>query len=59
VDTIRLLARERHFYTADVELGGYGRVLIIGDAEAVERLLAVLAEHRGHDLRLLPEEEAG
>src|ERR671928_41397 len=31
IDTIRLVAKERHFYTADVELAGYGRVMLVGD----------------------------
>jgi hypothetical protein len=54
VDTIRLTARQRHFYTADVELEGYGRVMLVGDQEAVERFLAVLGEHKNHTLKLLP-----
>jgi hypothetical protein len=56
MDTIRLTAHQRHFYTADVELEGYGRVMLVGDQEAVERLLAVLGEHKNHHLRLLPPE---
>jgi hypothetical protein len=57
VDTIRTLARERHFFTAEVQLVDYGQVLLIGDEAAVEQLLAVLGER--HDLvHLQPEPEA-
>jgi hypothetical protein len=56
VDTIRLTAKARHFYTADVELDKYGRVMLIGDQEAVEHLLAVLGERPNHHLKLLPPE---
>jgi hypothetical protein len=48
MDTIRTLAQERHFFTAEVQLVDFGQVLLIGDQAAVERLLAVLGEH--HDL---------
>lgn len=48
MDTIRTLAAERHFFTAEVSLVDFGQVLLIGDQSAVERLLAALAEH--HDL---------
>jgi hypothetical protein len=48
VDTIRTLAEERHFFTAELQLGDFGNVLMIGDEPAVARLLAVLREH--HDL---------
>ena len=54
MDTIRLTAKQRHFYTADVELEGYGRVILVGDQDAVERLLGVLGEHKNHTLTLLP-----
>jgi hypothetical protein len=57
VDTVRLTAHQRHFFTADVELAEYGRVMLIGDQEAVEHLLAVLAEHVNHELQLLPPPE--
>jgi hypothetical protein len=56
VDKVRLTAQARHFYTADVELAEYGRVMLIGDQEAVERLLAILGQHENHHLRLLPPE---
>ena len=56
MDKVRLTAQERHFYTADVELDGYGRVMLLGDQEAVERLLAVLGQHKNHTLRLVPPE---
>lgn len=48
MDTIRTLAEERHFFTAEVSLVEFGQVLLIGDQSAVERLLAALAEH--HEL---------
>jgi hypothetical protein len=50
VDTIKMLARDRHFYTADIDLAEYGEVLLIGEEAAVERLLTVVREHAGHDL---------
>ena len=57
MDTIRTLAQERHFFTAEVQLGGYGQVLLIGDEAAVEQLLAVLGER--HELvHLQPQPEA-
>jgi hypothetical protein len=56
VDVVRLTAQERHFYTADVELEAYGRVMLIGDQEAVERVLAILGQHENHHLKLLPPE---
>jgi hypothetical protein len=39
-----------------VELDEYGRVMLIGDQEAVEHLLAVLGEQANHNLKLLPPE---
>jgi hypothetical protein len=45
VDTIRTLAQERHFFTAEVRLVDFGQVLLIGDQPAVEQLLAALGEH--------------
>jgi hypothetical protein len=56
MDTVKMLAKERAFYTADVEFEAYGRVLLIGDQEAVERLLDILGQHKNHTLRLLPDE---
>jgi hypothetical protein len=56
VDTVRLAALQRHFYTADVALAKYGRVMLVGDQEAVERVLTVLGEHVNHELKLLPPE---
>ena len=50
MDTIKTLAHDRHFFTADVRLADYGQVLLIGDAQAVKRLLTVMEEHAGHDL---------
>jgi hypothetical protein len=55
MDTIRTLAAERHFFTAELKLREYGQVLLIGDEAAVERVLAILAEHDDHDLVRLPD----
>ena len=55
MDTIRRLALERHFWTAQLTLGDFGQVLLIGDQAAVERIWAILAEHDEHDLVLLPD----
>jgi hypothetical protein len=57
MDTVRRLAEERHFFTADLQLADYGQVLLIGDQEAVERVLAVLGEHKNHTVLSLPAEE--
>jgi hypothetical protein len=57
VDTIRTLAQERHFFTAEVKLVDYGQVLLIGDEPAVEQLLSVLGE-RHKLVHLQPEPEA-
>jgi hypothetical protein len=48
MDTIRTLAEERHFFTAEVRLVEFGQVLLIGDEPAIEHLLAALGEH--HEL---------
>jgi hypothetical protein len=56
MDKVRLTAQQRHFYTADVELADYGRVMLVGDQDAVERLLSILGEHKNHTLRLVPPE---
>ena len=56
MDTIRTLAQERHFFTAEVRLVDFGQVLLIGDQPAVEQLLAALGEY--HDL-VHVEPEAG
>jgi len=57
VDTIRTLAEERHFFTAEVRLVDFGQVLLIGDQTAIERVVAALGEH--HDLvRLEAEADA-
>jgi hypothetical protein len=55
MDTIRTLAMERHFWTAQLNLRDYGQVLLIGDEEAVERLLGIVAEHEDHNLIRLPD----
>ena len=44
-----MLARDRHFYTADIRLADYGDVIMIGDEDAVERLLRVIREHAQHE----------
>lgn len=56
MDTIKLLAEQKHFYTADLRLAAYGRVMLIGDRAAVERILAVISQHEGHELTVLPPE---
>ena len=45
MDTIRTLAEERHFFTAEVQLADQGQVLLVGDHDAVERVLGILREH--------------
>lgn len=50
MDTIRKLAEERHFHTAEIEIGGYGRAVVIGDEDAVARIRQLIAEHDDHDL---------
>lgn len=54
MDTVRTLAMERHFWTAQLDLRDYGEVLLIGDELAIERLLAMVAEHGDHNLIRLP-----
>ena len=49
-----MLAHERYFFTADVELADYGRVLLVGDQQAVEHVPRIPAENANHELRLLP-----
>lgn len=56
VDTIKLIAEQKHFFTAELRLADYGRVMLVGDQEAVEHVLAVLGQHDGHNLRILPPE---
>jgi hypothetical protein len=53
VDTIRLIAEQKHFYTAELQLAELGRVMLVGDQEAVEHVLAVFGQHDGRDLRIL------
>lgn len=57
VDRIRTLAEQRHFFTAELELTGYGRVLLIGDRTAVEHLRELIAEHEAHTLLDVTDEE--
>jgi hypothetical protein len=54
VDTIKLIAEQKHFCTAELRLADYGRVMLVGDQEAVEHLLAILGQNEGHELRLVP-----
>ena len=56
MDTIKLIAEQKHFFTAELRLAGYGRVMLVGDQEAVERILSVLSEHENHNLTILPPE---
>jgi hypothetical protein len=50
VDTIRRLAEERHFYTAEISLSGYGQAVVIGDEEMVEYIREQIAKAGQHDL---------
>jgi hypothetical protein len=50
VDTVRTLAQQRHFFTSEIELTGFGRVLLIGDEEAVERIRELISVDGTHDL---------
>lgn len=50
MDTVRKVAVERHFYTAELRLAEFGEVLLIGEQLAVDRLLSLVAEHKSHDL---------
>jgi hypothetical protein len=55
MDTIRTLAAERYFFSMELKLRGYGQLLLTGDEQAVDRVLAILAEHDEHDLIRLPD----
>jgi hypothetical protein len=55
MDTIRTLTEARHFFTADLRLAGFGQVVLIGDRQAVERLLDIVDGHAEHNL--VPEPE--
>jgi hypothetical protein len=55
VDTIKTLARDRHFFTAEIYLADYGQVVLIGDQKAVKRLLEVIKEHAEHELTAVEE----
>lgn len=58
MDTIKTLAAARHFHTAEIRLADYGQVLLIGDENAVHRLVAVIKEHAEHDLIVLVDDPA-
>jgi hypothetical protein len=50
MDTIRTLAEQRHFFTAELNLTDFGQVLLIGDQAAVERITQILGQHDEHEL---------
>ena len=50
MDTIKTLAEERHFFTAEMQLRDFGQVLLIGDQAAVDRVAQVVSEHDEHEL---------
>jgi hypothetical protein len=50
MDRVRTLAEQRHFYTSEMELNGYGRVLMIGDEQAVRHVLELIAQHEAHNI---------
>jgi hypothetical protein len=50
MDTVRKVAVERQFYTAELRLAEFGEVLLIGEQLAVDRLLSLVAEHENHNL---------
>ena len=55
MDTIRMLTKARHFFTADLRLSGFGQVVLIGDRHAVERVVAIVDAHAEHNLVTEPE----
>ena len=55
MDTIRTLAMQRHFFSAELVLREFGQVVLIGDQAAVERVSQIVAEHAEHDLIRLPD----
>jgi hypothetical protein len=57
MDKVRTLAEQRHFFTSEMELNGYGRVLLIGDQTAVQHLLEVVAQHEAHNVIDVTDEE--
>ena len=57
MDTIRTLAEQRHFHSAEIELAGYGRALIVGDQAAVERIRDLIAQDEAHELVDVTDEE--
>ena len=56
VDTIRLIAKQRHLFTAEVRFGDFGHVLLVGDPAAVERVISILGEHDDHDFEIALDE---
>lgn len=58
MDTIRTVTNARHFFSAELRLAGFGQVLLIGDRQAVERVVAIVDEHAEHELVVAPEELA-
>jgi hypothetical protein len=58
MDTIRTLANARHFFSAELRLAGFGQILLIGDRQAVERVVAVVDAHADHELVAVPDDLA-
>jgi hypothetical protein len=59
MDTIKTLAHDRHFHTAEIRLADYGQVLLVGDRRAVARLVEVIREHAAHDLISIDTDDPG
>jgi len=57
MDKIRTLARQRHFHTSELELNGYGRVLMVGDQSAIEHIVQLIAQEEAHNLVDVTDEE--
>ena len=57
MDKIRTLAQQRHFHTSELELNGYGRVLMVGDQSAIEHIVQLIAQEEAHNLVDVTDEE--
>jgi predicted solute-binding protein len=57
VDTIRRLAEERHFYTAEIALADYGQALVIGDEAMVDHIRELIRQTGVHDLVDITDDE--
>jgi hypothetical protein len=55
MDTIRTVAMEQHFWTVEFNLRDYGKALLIGDKDAVERIVKIVVEQDEHQLVRLPD----